>query len=289
MPRALQPVFRFAPSPNGLLHLGHAYSALLNARLARESGGRFLLRIEDIDAVRCRPALIEAALEDLAWLGLAWEEPVLRQSSRGAAYAAALGRLAAMGLLYRCRCSRRDIAVAVFDHERRGERWPRDPDGAPLHARDCGAHSPAIAEASAQGSPKASLRLDMVSAIAAAGADLDWREHGVGRVAARPERWGDIILARKDIGTSYHLAVVVDDAFQGVSEVVRGRDLYEATAIHRLLQRLLSLPEPAYRHHPLILDEDGQKLAKSRVSTPIRQLRAEGVGAAEIRARLGFS
>lgn len=281
----MQPVFRFAPSPNGHLHLGHAFSALLNDRLARDSGGRFLIRIEDIDAVRCRPDLVEAALDDLAWLGLRWEEPVLRQSTRLPVYRAHLEDLAARGLVYPCFCTRKDIAAHVAAHTG----WPRDPDGTPVYPGACRAMTVAKREARAAAGEPFALRLDMARALRVCGtAVLDWRESAQGRIAAHPDRWGDVVLGRKDIGTSYHLAVVVDDAFQGVTHVVRGRDLYEATAVHRLLQRLLDLPEPDYRHHALILDEEGQKLAKSRASTPIRALRADGFTAADIRSRLGF-
>jgi glutamyl-Q tRNA(Asp) synthetase len=281
------PVFRFAPSPNGLLHLGHAYSALLNFDLARQYGGRFLLRIEDIDPTRCRADYETAIYEDLAWLGLHWEEPVRRQSQHLADGRAALDQLTALGLIYPSFESRAEIARLVAQREASGA-WPRDPDGAPLHPGSARLMS-ADARASriASGAPYA-LRLDMEAASATAGA-LSWRELGegpggeTGTVAARPEAWGDVILARKETPTSYHLAVVVDDALQGVTEVVRGQDLFHATAVHRLLQRLLDLPVPAYRHHRLIRDELGRKLSKSNRSTGLRALRAAGATPADIR------
>ena len=279
-----RPTFRFAPSPNGLLHLGHAYSALLNFEAAKAGGGRFLLRIEDIDPARCRPEFEAGINEDLAWLGLGWEMPVRRQSEHMADYAAALAWLDAMGLVYESFESRADIRRAV--EARAG--WPRDPDGAPRFpfGRDSmGARERARRHAA--GEPYA-LRLDMAQAIAAAGAPLDWAEEGEGRVRADPAAWGDVVIARKEAPTSYHLAVVVDDALQGVTHVVRGRDLYESTAVHRLLQALLGLPAPAYRHHRLILDAGGRKLSKSTRSTALRELRAGGASPADIRAMIGL-
>ncbi|WP_407158375.1 tRNA glutamyl-Q(34) synthetase GluQRS [Bradyrhizobium sp. STM 3557] len=290
----MPPVFRFAPSPNGYLHLGHAYSALLNFELARASGGSFLLRIEDIDAARCRMEFEEAIYEDLAWLGMSWEWPVRRQSEHLGAYSAALERLAAMGLVYPSFESRAEIARLVMQQEAATSRpWPRDPDGAPLYP----GHARTLPQAErerllASGKPYA-LRLDMTAAVARVG-DLSWTELGQGpdgesgAVVARPEAWGDLILARKETPTSYHLSVVVDDALQGVTEVVRGQDLFHATSVHRLLQALLGLPEPAYRHHQLIRDEGGHKLSKSNHATGLRALRAQGVAAAEICHRIGI-
>jgi len=272
-------VFRFAPSPNGFLHLGHAYSALLNFELARQSGGRFLLRIEDIDLARARPEYEAAIYEDLAWLGLDWERPVRRQSEHFADYAAALERLDALGLLYPCACTRGEIAKAA------GENPPRDPEGAPLYPGTCrGKPRGHLREILSVGG--VALRLDMAKALELPGAEaaaLSWREHGEGEVAARPERWGDVVLARKDTPASYHLAVVVDDALQGVTDVVRGADLKLATGLHRLLQRLLGLPAPSYRHHDLLLCGEGEKLAKSKASPCLRDLRAQGVSAAAVR------
>ncbi len=286
------PVFRFAPSPNGYLHLGHAYSALLNAELARGRGGRLLLRIEDIDRARCREEYEAAIHEDLAWLGIAWEQPVRRQSAHFDDYRAALSRLERRGLVYASFESRGEIARMIA--ERGGEAaWPRDPDGAPLYPGGRAAMSDAQRAARmAEGEPYA-LRLDMAAAMAQAGA-LDWSEKGAGPggesgcVAARPQAWGDVILARKDVPTSYHLSVVVDDALQGVTEVVRGMDLFWSTSLHRLLQALLDLPAPDYRHHRLILDADGRKLSKSTRATALRDLRADGVTPAQIRARLAL-
>ncbi|MET4177223.1 glutamyl-Q tRNA(Asp) synthetase [Bradyrhizobium sp. LA6.1] len=286
------PVFRFAPSPNGLLHLGHAYSALLNFDRARETGGRLLLRVEDIDATRCRPEYETAIYDDLAWLGIAWETPVRRQSEHLAVYRAALEKLSALGLVYPAFESRAEIARLVAAREAAGP-WPRDPDGAPLYPGD--ARSLSAGERDrliASGVPYA-LRLDMAAACRRV-AGLTWNELGEGPdgergiVAARPESWGDVILARKETPTSYHLSVVVDDALQGISEVVRGQDLFHATSVHRLLQVLLDLPEPAYRHHALILDEAGGKLSKSDRSTGLRELRAAGATPAGIRRLVGL-
>ncbi|AMA55660.1 tRNA glutamyl-Q(34) synthetase GluQRS [Bradyrhizobium sp. CCGE-LA001] len=288
----MPPVFRFAPSPNGFLHLGHAYSALLNFERARESGGRLLLRIEDIDVTRCRPEYDGAIYEDLAWLGIAWETPVRRQSEHLADYRAALDELSALGLVYPAFESRAEIAKLVAAREADGP-WPRDPDGAPLYPGD--ARSLSADERSrliASGAPYA-LRLDIAAACRRA-AGLTWNELGEGpdaehgTVPARPEAWGDVILARKEIPTSYHLSVAVDDALQGVSEIVRGQDLFHATAVHRLLQTLLGLPEPAYRHHRLMRDGDGRKLSKSSRSTGLRELRAAGVTPAGIRQLVGL-
>ncbi|MHC6153255.1 tRNA glutamyl-Q(34) synthetase GluQRS [Bradyrhizobium elkanii] len=288
----MPPVFRFAPSPNGYLHLGHAYSALLNHDLARQSGGRLLLRIEDIDATRCRPEFERAIYEDLAWLGIAWETPVRRQSEHFSAYGAAVDCLTAQGLVYPSFESRADIARLVAEREADGA-WPRDPDGAPLYpgtakSLSAGARDRLIG----QGAPFA-LRLDMAAACARTGG-LRWQEAGEGPadetadVAARPEAWGDVILARKETPTSYHLSVVIDDALQGVTDVVRGVDLFWSTSVHRLLQELLGLPVPAYRHHALIRDAAGQKLSKSTGATGLRELRAEGASPADIRRLVGL-
>jgi glutamyl-Q tRNA(Asp) synthetase len=281
-------VFRFAPSPNGFLHLGHAYSAFLNADMARAAGGRLLLRIEDIDTTRCRPEFETAIDEDLAWLGLTWERPVRRQSEHGADYHAALDRLAAMGLVYPSFESRAEIArqVAAREQAAPDRMWPRDPDGAPLYPGE--ARSLAVEDRErriAAGAPYA-LRLDMAAALARL-PSLSWREAGT-EIAADPAAWGDVILARKDTPASYHLAVVIDDAAQGVTEIVRGRDLFHATSVHRLLQVLLDLPEPRYRHHALILDDKGEKLSKSTQATGLRVLRAQGVTPQDIRRRIGL-
>jgi glutamyl-Q tRNA(Asp) synthetase len=286
------PVFRFAPSPNGYLHLGHAYSALLNFDLARRAGGRLLLRIEDIDATRCRPEFETAIHQDLAWLGIAWEQPVRRQSEHFRAYRDAIERLTAQGLIYPGFESRADIARLVAQREAHGA-WPRDPDGAPLYPGAAKSHSPEARAALLESGAPYALRLDMEAAIARAG-DLAWSERGAGpagesgAVAARPQAWGDVILARKETPTSYHLSVVIDDALQGVTEVVRGEDLFWSTSVHRLLQALLGLPQPVYRHHRLMLDAAGQKLSKSTRATGLRELRAEGATPADIRRLVGL-
>ena len=271
------PLFRFAPSPNGLLHLGHAYSALLNDAMAARVGGEVLLRIEDIDAMRSRDQFADAIIADLAWLGLVYPEP-RRQSAHIDAYASVLETLQARGLLYPCSCTRREI-------ERRSG-GQRDPDGAPVHRGPC------RAGARADPGERAALRLDMAAALAVAPAALTWREFGEGgeerRVAADPGAWGDVVLRGKDRPASYHLAVVVDDAAQGITDVVRGRDLYRATSVHRLLQELLGLPAPLYRHHRLVRDASGAKLSKSARSQALSCLRDEGVSAAELRGALGF-
>jgi glutamyl-Q tRNA(Asp) synthetase len=288
----MPPVFRFAPSPNGYLHLGHALSALLNADMAKAAGGRLLLRIEDIDATRCRSEYEAAITEDLRWLGLVWEEPVRRQSEHFADYHAALGQLERMGLVYPSFESRAEIA-ALIAAKKANASWPRDPDGAPLYpgsAKTLGAAE--CRDRIASGAPYA-LRLDMAAALARV-PQLTWTEAGAGpagesgTVLASPAAWGDVILARKDTPTSYHLAVVVDDAAQGVTDVVRGRDLFHATGVHRLLQVLLGLPQPRYRHHRLIPDADGRKLSKSTQATGLRELRREGLAPRDIRRLAGL-
>lgn len=286
------PVFRFAPSPNGFLHLGHARSALLNFDLARQSGGRMLLRIEDIDTTRCRPEYEQAIYDDLAWLGIAWEQPVRRQSEHLPLYREAVERLTRKGLIYPAFESRADIARMVAEKDKSGP-WPRDPDGAPLYP-GTGKHLTEAERAQRlrAGTPYA-LRLDMDAAVARAGL-LSWIEEGAGpdgetgSVPAQPEQWGDVILARKDTPTSYHLSVVIDDALQGITHVVRGQDLFRATGVHRLLQQLLGLPQPVYRHHALVLDEAGQKLSKSTRSTALRELRAGGMAPDEVRRLVGI-
>jgi glutamyl-Q tRNA(Asp) synthetase len=286
------PVFRFAPSPNGYLHLGHAYSALLNHDLARQTGGRFLLRIEDIDPTRCRPEFETAIYEDLAWLGIAWEQPVRRQSRHLADYRDAVEKLSAQGLVYPSFESRAEIARLVAQREAHHQ-WPRDPDGAPLYPGAAKLLSPdERARLLESGAPYA-LRLDMAAARARAG-NLNWIEQGegphgeTGLVATRPDAWGDVILARRETPTSYHLSVVIDDAVQGVTEVVRGQDLFWSTSVHRLLQRLFGLPQPAYRHHRLISDGAGRKLSKSTEATGLRGLRAGGAVPADIRRMVGL-
>jgi glutamyl-Q tRNA(Asp) synthetase len=275
------PVLRFAPSPNGALHLGHAYSALMNERIAAETNGRVLLRIEDLDRARCKPQFEAAIVDDLAWLGLRFPPP-RRQSEHGEDYTAALARLDQRGLIYRCFCSRSEIA--------RVSNGRRDPDGAPLYAGTCRALSPDEARDRMARGDKAALRLNMQLATNAGPASLSWTEYGEGAVpsqtAAAPEVWGDVVLRGRDLAASYHLAVVVDDALQGVTDVVRGRDLFAATAVHRLLQVLLSLAEPRYRHHRLVLDQTGHKLSKSRQSWSLAELRRTGLSPGEVRSGL---
>lgn len=289
----MQPVFRFAPSPNGFLHLGHAFSALTNDALARRLRGRFLLRIEDIDPQRSKQAYVAAIEEDLAWLGLAWEQPVLRQSRHLDDYEQALASLRARGLVYRCFCSRGNTARFVAAPEARGYAWPRDPDGAPLHAGPCAGLSDAEASARAAAGDLHVWRLRMGEAVAGLPGPVqvrawDPRADSIRPRPADPMGWGDVVLARRDVPTSYHLSVVVDDARQAITHVVRGADLEASTAVHRVLQALLGVPDPVYFHHRLLLDEDGRKLAKSRLSTPLRSLRAAGTTAADLRAELGF-
>jgi glutamyl-Q tRNA(Asp) synthetase len=284
------PVFRFAPSPNGYLHLGHALSALLNFEMARAAGGRLLLRIEDIDAARCRPEYEQAIYEDLGWLGMSWEEPVRRQSAHFDDYRAVLAVLDRLGLIYPSFESRGEIAALVAAREAHAP-WPRDPDGAPLYPGNARALSPAERRRRmASGKPYA-LRLDMSAAIARTG-PLTWSETGDsdlhGAVAIAPQMWGDVVLARKDTPTSYHLSVVVDDARQGVTHVVRGQDLFWSTSVHRLLQVLLGLPAPSYHHHRLVLDADGQKLSKSTRATALRALREGGASPTDIRRMIGL-
>lgn len=275
-------VTRFAPSPTGFLHLGHAYSALLAFEAARSAGGRFLLRIEDTDRSRCRPEFETAIFEDLAWLGLEWDEPVMRQSERTPAYVAALARLEELGVLYPCFCSRREIEAEVA----RSLSAPHGPGG-PLYPGTCRALPAAeAARRRAAGEPHA-LRLNVARATALAGS-LRWRDRRRGEIEARPERLGDAVLARKDAPTSYHLAVTVDDAAQGVTLIVRGEDLVEATHLHRLLQALLGLPTPDYAHHVLLRNEAGVRLSKRDGALSLRALRAAGRSPDEVR-RMAFA
>ena len=281
---ATAPVLRFAPSPNGALHLGHAYSALINERLAAKMNGRVLLRIEDLDRTRCKPQFETAIIDDLAWLGLRFSAPSRRQGEHGDDYAAALARLGQRGLVYPCFCSRSEIALAAAGR--------RDPDGAPLYPGTCRARSPAEARERLAHGEKAAFRLDMRRALVTAPPHLYWTEYGEGVVPslhrAAPEIWGDVVLRSRDLAASYHLAVVVDDALQGVTDVVRGRDLLAATAVHRLLQALLGLAEPRYRHHRLVLDRSGAKLSKSRQSVSLAELRGTGLSPDDVRTALGF-
>lgn len=287
-----QPVFRFAPSPNGHLHLGHALSALVNFDMARAAGGRLLLRIEDIDAARCRPEFEQAIYEDLAWLGIAWEQPVRRQSAHLDDHRAALAKLEAQRLTFPSFESRAEIARLVSDRESHA-RWPRDPDGTPLYPGAARQMQPEERASRVARGDAYAIRLDMVRAVEDL-SPLHWLESGAGpfgehgEVAADPEAWGDVVLARKETPTSYHLAVAIDDALQGVTHVVRGQDLFWSTSVHRLLQSLLDLPTPAYHHHRLILDDAGRKLSKSTQATGLRELRAQGASAHDVRKMVGL-
>lgn len=279
-----QPVFRFAPSPNGYLHMGHACSALYTAQWAKAMGGRFLIRIEDIDRQRSKPEFIAAILEDLSWLGLTWEEPVWRQSERFAEYEVAADRLHRRGLLYPCFCSRAEIAAGSEG---------TDPDGAPLYSGKCSHMDPAEAERRLAAGEEASWRLRSAEAMELTGL-LTYSVAGPTPLDrpqiryARPELWGDVVLQRKDTPTSYHLSVVVDDAAQGVTHVTRGRDMEASTDIHVLLQMLLGLPTPTYTFHKLILDGEGRKLSKSKGSESLRSLREAGWTDEDVKRELGF-
>lgn len=278
-------VTRFAPSPTGYLHKGHAFSALTAWQAARDHAGRFLLRIEDIDATRCKPAFEAAILEDLAWLGLDWERPVRRQADHLADYQAALDILRGKGLLYRCFRTRKEVLDEIG-------RAPHQPGEGPDGAVFTGAPLPLPEEQALldAGKPFA-WRLSLAAArehLGAAWDDLAFVEAGEGVAKARPETAGDVVLARKDVGVAYHLAVVWDDALQGVTNVIRGRDLYEATHIQRLLQALLDLPTPHYEHHPLLTGPDGKRFAKRDQSQTLRELRQGGMTAQALRSELGF-
>jgi glutamyl-Q tRNA(Asp) synthetase len=272
----ISPAFttRFAPSPTGFLHLGHAYSALFAWQAAREAGGRFLLRIEDIDPVRCKPEFETAIHEDLAWLGLSWEIPVRRQSEHMDDYQEALSRLEAMGLLYPCFCSRKDIAGSGHA--------PHGPDG-PLYPGTCRSLGASERAEKMDAALPFALRLDMTAAIRQAG-PLVWHDGDRGEQQARPEMFGDVVLARKDVPASYHLAVTLDDHLQGVTLVTRGEDLFDATHVHRLLQALLGLNVPQWRHHPLLMGLSGQRLAKRDLAETIREMRRRGLGVETVRS-----
>jgi len=288
---ARQPVLRFAPSPNGALHLGHALSALVTYEMAKRLGGRFLLRIEDIDTARAREEFVAGIYEDLAWLGLEWETPVLQQSQHLGDYIAAAEKLRAMGLLYPCFATRSEILAAARPDA-------VDPDGAPLYRGLCKGLDPGeIARRKQAGRPFA-MRLDVERALRSIG------ERGVGehlafteldekgqpqRIGADPALWGDVVIQRRDVPTSYHLSVVIDDARQGISHVTRGRDLFAATDVHRLLQILLDLPEPLYHHHRLVTDAQGRKLAKSAGDVGLKELRARGLTPGDIRRLVGIT
>ncbi len=287
-------VYRFAPSPNGWLHLGHAYSALLNSDLAHADRGVLLLRIEDIDTSRCRPEFEAAIYEDLGWLGLTWDQPVRRQSDHFDLYREALAQLQKDGLIYPAFETRSEIAALLSQREAKdgtAHPWPRDPDGAPLYPGRFDRIPNAEQTKLLQSGAPFAWRLNMRAAVNATGPLhwTEWDDHGERSVVVDAAAWGDVIVARKDIPTSYHLSVVVDDALQGVTNVVRGRDLFHVTSVHRLLQTLLKLPEPHYRHHRLILDDQGRKLSKSDYATGLREQRAAGLTPNDIRNRIGLA
>lgn len=277
-------ITRFAPSPTGLLHVGHAYSALFAHRLAQQAGGQFLLRIEDIDPLRCQAQFEDAIFEDLAWLGLSWQQPVRRQSDHMDTYAGALARLEKMGLLYPCFCSRKDIRDEIAAA-----------GGAP-HQGPEGPHYPGIcrdlpgpeADTRKQAGQPFALRLDNAKARAMADGPLLWVDQQRGEMTAQPQHFGDVVLARKDIPASYHLAVSIDDDLQGITLVSRGEDLLPSTDVHRLLQQLLGLKTPRYHHHGLLNDGDGRRLAKRHKSQTIRALREAGKSPDQVRAMTGL-
>ena len=277
--------FRFAPSPNGRLHLGHAYSALFTACEAQKHHGHFLLRMEDIDHIRCKPELAEAAMENLRWLGLIWSEAVRYQSRHMHEYVAIIDRLERLGLLYPCFCTRAKLATIE---------GPKDPDGATIYPGLCKLMTKTDRSRKMTAGEPYALRLDMPRAIVAAETDLTFHEVGsgpngeTGTVRCRPDAWGDVILARKDIATSYHIAVVHDDALQGITHVTRGLDLFHATSIHRLLQSILEFPNPVYHHHKLIPDDTGRKLSKSAGDISLADLRKSGVTPDEIKELLNL-
>lgn len=272
-------VTRFAPSPTGDLHLGHAYSALFAEAQARAVGGRFLVRIEDIDRGRCRPEFETAILDDLAWLGLRWEQPVRRQSDHMDDYTEALSRLEDLGVLYPCFCTRKDIAAEIAA----AGQAPHGPDG-PLYPGTCRRLSAGERQDRVGRGESHARRLDMDKAMALT-RGLDWVDRDRGTVFADPARFGDVVLARKDVPTSYHLAVTLDDHFPGITLVTRGEDLFEATHVHRLLQALLGLDVPEYRHRPLLRGADGKRFAKRDRSLTLRALRESGLTAEEVRRR----
>jgi glutamyl-Q tRNA(Asp) synthetase len=275
-------VTRFAPSPTGRLHLGHAYSALFAENAARQDGGRFLLRIEDIDTMRCRPEFVAGIYEDFAWLGLEWEKPVRRQSEHMRDYAQALARLGDDGLLYPCFCTRAEIKAEIA----RAGAAPHGPEG-PVYPGTCRAMTAEECERRMNSGAAFAFRLDMEEALSRTGG-LYWHDRERGRIAAQPELFGDVVLARKETPTSYHLAVTLDDHTQGVTLVTRGADLFAATHIHRLLQALLQLNTPEYHHHRIVTDADGQRLAKRDSAPTLQSLRQAGRTPEEVRKLAGF-
>jgi glutamyl-Q tRNA(Asp) synthetase len=274
-------VTRFAPSPTGDLHLGHAYSAIYAHDLAIKRVGRFIVRIEDIDGTRCREAFVERHLEDLAWLGLRWQEPVVRQSARMGLYAAALARLDALRVTYPCFCTRSEIRAEVAAAQ--GAPQAHAPDGTFVYPGTCRGLDPGRRRALIEAGRACAIRLDVAKACRRTGS-LVWHDRRRGAQTVDAGRFGDVVIARKDVAVSYHLAVVVDDAAQGVSEVTRGKDLFAASHIHRLLYGLLELPPPVWHHHPLCRDASGRRLAKRDNDTAIRSLRRSGLSADDVRA-----
>ena len=284
-------VFRFAPSPNGALHLGHALSAILNFDMARAADGRFLLRMEDIDLGRCKPEFETAMYDDLHWLGLNWEMPVRRQSEHLSVYREALEGLKKRGLVYPAFMSRGEIKAHVQDAESHGIDWPKDPDGSPHYPPFDRTRSEGEREALIQSGAKHTWRLNMSRALAGVSRPLHFVDSGRGEsrtVLADPAQWGDVVLWRSDAPSSYHLSVTIDDALQGVTHIVRGVDLFASTAVHRLLQELLCLPQPNYHHHPLITGEDGKKLSKSLKDRSLSELRESGLSSDVVRHLVGL-
>ncbi|TNE63218.1 MAG: tRNA glutamyl-Q(34) synthetase GluQRS [Alphaproteobacteria bacterium] len=274
-------ITRFAPSPTGRLHKGHAYSAMLAYRRALAAGGRFILRIEDIDTTRCRDEYVTGIYEDLAWLGLQWEQPVRRQSEHFGDYQAALNTLNEKGFVYPCFCTRKDIAAEVA----RAPSAPHGPDG-PVYPGTCRHKSLKKRQELMASGMAFAWRLDLGRALAHIGGAPAWQDELKGTIKGDPESLGDVVLARKDTPTSYHLAVVLDDARQGISHIIRGEDLFHATHIHVVLQRLMNLPMPIYHHHGLLLDENGQRFAKRNLSVTLAEIRASGMSPETLAASL---
>ena len=289
------PVFRFAPSPNGALHLGHAYSAIVNQQICDMLGGKYLIRLEDIDRARCTPELESQMLDDLQWLGIQWDGEPRRQSEHFTDYQEALDKLRSRGLIYPAFMTRGDIRRAVAEKTDAGLDWPHDPDGSPHYPGDEKQWSNSQQNELLATGQKHAWRLNMQAALSQVGKDLFWQEFDAGNpenlksVTAHAQWWGDVVLARSDTPTSYHLAVTVDDALQNITHVVRGRDLYEATSVHRLLQELLDLPVPIYHHHDLVIDEDGRKLSKSNQDVSLRSLKERGVAPQDVPALFKFA
>ncbi len=277
---------RFAPSPTGRLHLGHAYSALFAEQQARQADGRLLVRMEDIDTTRCRPEFDHAIIEDLEWLGLSYEPNIRRQSQHMDDYAGALATLHDMDLLYSCFCTRSDIRQEIDAAGYAPHDIPSGPDG-PLYPGTCRNLSPSEQQDREDAGDSFALRLDMSAAIKVGG-PLHWTDRAQGQMTAEPELFGDVVLARKDTPTSYHLAVSLDDHLQGITLVTRGEDLFAATHVHRLIQALLGLDTPEYRHHRLLTDENGKRFAKRDKAQTLAELRNQGESPDEIRRTLGF-